>query len=49
MNNEKKKKLKLTKTVVESLPYAEKGKQVDYYDSELDGFGVRGGSPDAGF
>jgi hypothetical protein len=41
MNNEKKKKLKLTKTVVENLPYAEKGKQVDYYDSELDGFGIR--------
>jgi integrase len=41
MDNEIKKKLKLTKTVVETLPYAEKGKQVDYYDSELDGFGVR--------
>lgn len=34
-------KIKLTKTVVEKLPFAEKGKQVDYYDSELDGFGVR--------
>ncbi len=26
--------------MVESLPYADKGKQVDYYDSELNGFGV---------
>lgn len=34
-------KIKLTKTAVEKLPLAEKGKQVDYYDSELDGFGVR--------
>jgi len=35
------KKLKLTKTTVEKLPYAEKGKQVEYYDSDLDGFGIR--------
>jgi len=41
MENEKTKKLKLTKTVVETLPYAEKGKQADYYDSELNGFGIR--------
>src|SRR3989339_170473 len=34
-------KIKLTKTEVEKLPYADKGKQVDYYDSDLDGFGVR--------
>ena len=35
------KKIKLTKTTVEKLPYANKGKQVDYYDSDLDGFGIR--------
>lgn len=34
-------KIKLTKTAVERLPHADKGKQVDYYDSELDGFGIR--------
>lgn len=34
-------KTKLTKLVVEKLPYAEKGKQIDYYDSDLDGFGIR--------
>jgi len=34
-------KIKLTKPIVEGLPFAEKGKQVDYYDSEFDGFGVR--------
>ena len=34
-------KIKLTKTTVEKLPHAEKGKQVDYFDSELDGFGIR--------
>lgn len=34
-------KIKLTKITVENLPYASKGKQIDYYDSELDGFGVR--------
>jgi len=34
-------KLKLTKLSVENLPFAGKGKQVDYYDSEQDGFGVR--------
>lgn len=34
-------KIKLTKTVVEKLSYADKGKQVDYYDSDLDGFGIR--------
>jgi len=35
-------KYKLTKNVVEKLPYAEKGQ--DYYtDTELKGFGVRVG------
>ena len=34
-------KFKLTKDKIEKLPFADKGKQVDYYDSELDGFGVR--------
>ena len=34
-------KIKLTKTSVEKLPYADKGKQVDYLDSDLDGFGIR--------
>ena len=34
-------KIKLTKTTVEKLPFADKGKQIDYYDTELDGFGVR--------
>ncbi|MFA6498008.1 MAG: integrase family protein [Desulfurivibrionaceae bacterium] len=34
-------KAKLTKITVEKLPFADKGKQIDYYDTELDGFGVR--------
>ncbi len=34
-------KLKLTKSVIDRLPFAEKGKQVDHWDSELKGFGVR--------
>lgn len=34
-------KMKLTKTSVNELPFANKGKQVDYFDTELDGFGVR--------
>jgi integrase len=34
-------KIKLTKTTVEKLPFAEKGTQVDYYDSKLPAFGVR--------
>jgi hypothetical protein len=41
MENSKPKKIKLTKSNVENLPYAEKGKQEDYFDTELDGFGVR--------
>lgn len=35
------KKRKLTKSVIDSLPFTEKGKQVDYWDSELKGFGIR--------
>jgi hypothetical protein len=35
------KNIKLTKVIVEKLPFADKGKQIDYYDTELDGFGVR--------
>lgn len=34
-------KIKLTKTMVEDLPFAEKGKQADYFDSQLEGFGIR--------
>lgn len=34
-------KIKLTKVAVDKLPFAEKGKQVDYYDAELPAFGVR--------
>lgn len=34
-------KIKLTKIAVDKLPYSEKGKQVDYYDTELPAFGVR--------
>jgi integrase len=34
-------KIRLTKISVDKLPFADKGKQVDYYDTELDGFGVR--------
>ena len=34
-------KIKLTKTTVDKLPLAAKGKQVDFYDSELPAFGVR--------
>lgn len=34
-------KIKLTKTTVDKIPAAEKGKQVDYYDAELPAFGVR--------
>jgi integrase len=35
------KKFKLTDTEIKKLPFTEKGKQTDYYDSELDGFGLR--------
>ncbi|MBL0226091.1 MAG: integrase family protein [Geobacteraceae bacterium] len=34
-------KIKLTKTIVDKIPFAEKGKQVEYYDAELPAFGVR--------
>ena len=34
-------RIKLTKSVVDKLPFAVKGKQVDYYDTELPAFGVR--------
>lgn len=34
-------RIKLTKTTVDKIPFAEKGKQIDYYDSELPAFGVR--------
>jgi len=34
-------KIKLTKIAVDKLPYSDKGKQVDYYDTELPAFGVR--------
>lgn len=33
--------IKLTKTTVEKLPFADRSKQVEYYDSELPAFGVR--------
>lgn len=33
--------IKLTKTNVDKIPSAEKGKQIDYYDSELPAFGIR--------
>lgn len=33
--------IKLTKTTVEKIPFSDKGKQVDYYDSELPAFGIR--------
>lgn len=35
------KKQKLTKSIVDRLPFSETGKQVDYWDSELKGFCVR--------
>jgi len=34
-------KIKLTKIAVDKLPHTEKGKQTDFYDSELPAFGVR--------
>ena len=33
--------IKISKTTVERLPIAEKGKQIDYFDTELKGFGCR--------
>ena len=37
----KKDKLKLTDSEIEKIPFADKGKQIDYFDSDLDGFGLR--------
>lgn len=34
-------KIKVTKSSVDKLPFADTGKQIDYFDSELKGFGVR--------
>ena len=34
-------KIKISKAAVDRLPFAEKGKQIDYFDTELKGFGVR--------
>lgn len=34
-------KIKLTKSTVEKIPFADKGNQTDYYDTDLDGFGIR--------
>jgi len=31
-------KFKLTKTTVDKLPFTEKGKQIDYFDTELPAF-----------
>jgi integrase len=36
-------KLKLTKTNIDKLPYADKGKVIVYFDTELKGFGLRVG------
>lgn len=36
-----KEKIKLTDDKVKKIPFADKGKQIDYYDSDLDGFGLR--------
>jgi integrase len=34
-------KIKISKARVDSLPFADKGKQIDYFDTELKGFGCR--------
>jgi len=34
-------KINMTDAEIRKLPFAEKGKQVDYYDRDLDGFGLR--------
>ena len=34
-------KINLTDAEIRKLPFAEKGKQVDYFDRDLDGFGLR--------
>ncbi|NMC73227.1 MAG: DUF4102 domain-containing protein, partial [Geobacteraceae bacterium] len=33
--------MKITKAAVDKLPTLEKGNQIDYFDTELKGFGVR--------
>ncbi|MGD0234618.1 MAG: integrase family protein [Syntrophorhabdales bacterium] len=35
------KKIKISKSTVDRLPFAPKGEQIDYFDSELKGFGSR--------
>ena len=35
------KKIKISKATVDRLPFAEKGKQIDHFDTELKGFGCR--------
>ncbi len=34
-------KLKLTKGNIDRIPFSEKGKSIDYFDTELRGFGLR--------
>jgi integrase len=34
-------KVKISKATVDRLPFAEKGKQIDYFDTDLKGFGCR--------
>ena len=38
-------RVKLTKSEVDRLPFADDGKQVCYLDTELTGFGIRVGTP----
>lgn len=35
------KKIKISKATVDRLPFAAKGEQIDYFDTELKGFGCR--------
>ena len=35
------KKIKISKATVDRLPFAGMGKQIDYFDTELKGFGCR--------
>ncbi|MGD0236998.1 MAG: integrase family protein [Syntrophorhabdales bacterium] len=35
------KKVKISKATIDRLPFAEKGKQIDHFDTELKGFGCR--------
>ena len=34
-------KIKISKATIDRLPFAAKGKQIDYFDTELKGFGCR--------